>query len=122
MLVMVNHGGKFVFGGQAKPRKLKIQKKPMRPDAQSPLCASAGAEISRQSEFCVSPSSALVWVETGNHIFCANHVPAPCFFRALFISLKRGLLKKRSARLLERVPHPAHEVRELTVQLLSFAA
>ncbi len=31
-------------------------------------------------------------------------------------------MKERSARLSERVTHPAHEVRELAVQLLSFAA
>lgn len=108
-------GGEFGFVGQAKARKLKIQRKPMRPDAQSPLCPSAGAVVGRESEFCVGSSSALVWVAAGNHIFCASHVPAPCVFRALFMGSERGLLKKRAARLFERVPHPAHEVRELAV-------
>lgn len=92
----------------------------MRPDSQTLLCTSAGAVVGGQSEFRVGSSSALVGIETGNHIFCASHVPAPCFFRALFIGSERGLLKERSARLPERVPHPAHKVRELAVQLLSF--
>lgn len=66
----------------------------MRPDTQALLCVSAGAVVGWQSEFRVCSLSALVWIEIGKHVFRASHVPAPCFFLALFqvCSERWGLL------------------------------